>query len=80
MEWDVPSVDEVSMIAEVHPSKGQGISYRGPQHPLHNTPALNSWWRHGMETLSALLALCEGNPLVTGGFPSHKVNNVELLC
>ena len=26
---------------------------------------------HDMETLSALLALCEGNPLVTGGFPTN---------
>ena len=25
-----------------------------------------SWWRHDMETSSALLALCEGNPPVTG--------------
>ena len=24
-----------------------------------------SWWRHQMETFSALLALCEGNPPVT---------------
>ena len=32
----------------------------------------NSWWRHIMETLSALLALCEGNPPVTGGFPSQR--------
>ena len=30
-----------------------------------------SWWRREMEALSALLALCEGNPLVTGVFP-HK--------
>ena len=29
------------------------------------------WWRHQMEAFSALLALCEGNPLVTGGSP-HK--------
>ena len=29
------------------------------------------WWRHAMETLSASLALCEGNPPVTGGSP-HK--------
>ena len=28
----------------------------------------SSWWRHQMEALSALLALCEGNPPVTGGF------------
>ena len=28
------------------------------------------WWCHDMETLSALLALCDGNLLVTSGFPS----------
>ena len=28
-----------------------------------------SWWRHQMETFSALPALCEGNPPVTGGSP-----------
>ena len=30
-----------------------------------------SWWCHHMETVSALLALCAGNSLVTGEFP-HK--------
>ena len=30
------------------------------------------WWRHQMEIFSALLALCEGNPPVTGGFPSQR--------
>ena len=30
------------------------------------------WWRHQMKTFSVLLAVCEGNPPVTGGFPSHK--------
>ena len=42
-----------------------------------------SWWRHGMETITALLALCEGNPPVTGGFPSRRVSNWErwrFLC
>ena len=29
------------------------------------------WWRHQMETFSALLALCERNLPVTGGFPSQ---------
>ena len=33
---------------------------------------LSSWWRHQMETFSALLALCEGNPLDTAGFPSQN--------
>ena len=31
-----------------------------------------AWWRHQMGTFSALLALCEGNPPVTGGFPSQR--------
>ena len=34
--------------------------------------ALTSWWHHQMETFSALLALCEGNPPVTGGVPSQR--------
>ena len=29
-------------------------------------------WRHQMETFTVLLALCEGNPPVTGGFLSQR--------
>ena len=31
-----------------------------------------SWWRHQMETFSALLAFCAMNPPVTGEFPSQR--------
>ena len=31
-----------------------------------------SWWGHQMETFSVLLALCAGNSLVTGEFPSQR--------
>ena len=31
-----------------------------------------AWWRHQMETSSALLALCEGNSPITVGFPSQR--------
>ena len=31
-----------------------------------------SWRHHQMETFSRFLALCEGNALVTGGFPSQR--------
>ena len=31
-----------------------------------------SWWRHQMETFSALLTFCENNPSVAGGFPSQR--------
>ena len=30
------------------------------------------WWRHQMATFSTLLAFCEGNPSVTGRFPSQR--------
>ena len=33
-----------------------------------------------METLSALLALCEGNQQMTGGSPSQKASIMELRC
>ena len=31
-----------------------------------------SWWRHQMETFSALLALCAGNSPITGEFPAQR--------
>ena len=31
-----------------------------------------AWWRHQMETLSALLAFCVGNSPVTGEFPIQR--------
>ena len=30
-----------------------------------------TWWRHQMETFSAILDLCAGNSPVTGEFPAH---------
>ena len=30
------------------------------------------WWRHQMKTFYALLALCAGNSLVTGEFPTQR--------
>ena len=36
-----------------------------------NASIVSTWWRHQMETFSALLALCVGNSPVTGEFPSQ---------
>ena len=33
---------------------------------------LITWWRHQMETFSALLAICAGNSPVTGEFPAQR--------
>ena len=32
----------------------------------------STWWRHQMETFSALLAICAGNSSVTGEFPAQR--------
>ena len=40
---------------------------------------LRPWWCHDMEMFSTLLTLCEGNPPVTGGFPSQRASNVDML-
>ena len=42
------------------------IGIRGRDHGI--TP----WWRHQMETFSALLPICEGNTPVTGEFPAQR--------
>ena len=33
---------------------------------------IGPWWHHQMETFSMLLALCGGNSLITGEFPSKR--------
>ena len=39
-----------------------------------------SWWCQDREKITMLLALCEGNPPGTGGFPSQRASNVALWC
>ena len=39
---------------------------------LTNWHIPNSWWRHHMETFSALLAICVGNSPVPGEFPTQR--------
>ena len=39
-----------------------------------------TWRRHDVDTLSTLLALCEGNPPGTGGFLSQIASNAEIWC
>ena len=45
--------------------------YSRPRSPvMHHTYI--TWWRHQMETFSALLAICAGNSPVTGEFPTQR--------
>ena len=45
-----------------------------------NPPHWDIWWRHAVEMLSALLAICEVNLPATYGFPSQKASYVQILC
>ena len=40
---------------------------------IESTPgSQRAWWRHQIEIFSPLLTLWEGNPPLTGGFPSQR--------
>ena len=39
---------------------------------LSEIPPTRTWWRHQMETFSALLAICAGNSPVPGEFPTQR--------
>ena len=41
-------------------------------HKQHLLVVDDWWWRHQMETFSALLAICAGDSPVTGEFPSQR--------
>ena len=50
-----------------------GFDKKTNMHCAWPSIALNYiWWRHEMETFSALLALCAGNSPVTSEFPSQR--------
>ena len=40
--------------------------------PIKTQMSLFAWWRHQMETFSALLAICAGNSPVPGEFPAQR--------
>ena len=44
----------------------------GSQNSIYNRKVSAPWWRHQMETFSALLALCVRNSPVTGEFPTQR--------
>ena len=37
-----------------------------------------SWWCHSMKMVMALLAICQGNPLITGGSHPLRARNLDL--
>ena len=60
---------------------GSGTAVWEP-HTIRSSPCNCNMtsWRHQMETFSAILAICEGNSLVTSEFPHTKASDPELWC
>ena len=48
------------------------ITSRRPHEAIWLRDDIDTWWRHQMETFSALLAICAGNSPVAGEFPAQR--------
>ena len=57
----IPHIYQRSLLLE-------NLSLKGTLYPCR----IFSWWRHPMETFSALLAICAGNSPVPGEFPTPR--------
>ena len=55
-------------IRSYHSTKWVGVVW----FPSGIDPNVDSWWRHQMETFSALLAICAGNSPISGEFPAQR--------
>ena len=56
---------------------GGVVSRRRPRLSIQKT-----WWRHQIETFSALLAICAGNSPVSGEFPAQRpvTRSFDVFC
>ena len=54
------------------PKQSCGLELRINKKKRRPQITLVSWWRHQMETFSALLAICAGNSPVPGEFPTQR--------
>ena len=63
-------VSVVKSLVSVSTFKHITISDKIWWHTVLSTPL--PWWRHQMETFSALLAICAGNSPVSGEFPAQR--------
>ena len=68
---------QIGMIGKISVEFKEGMVWplmaHGSMVMRHLWMQLISWWRHQMETFSALLALCAGNSPGTGEFPTQRL-------
>ena len=63
---------ELSTFRTIAPVQFERWTKRQPSSSSSTWKSTVSWWRHEMETFSALLAICVGNSPVPGEFPSQR--------
>ena len=68
------SIGSISMAVSVtapYMNQLHGILWVAERYSHHGVAV--TWWRHQMETFSALLAICAGNSPVPGEFPTQRL-------
>ena len=65
-------MDYRTTSAAIFSSNNVNLSVKSSCTGTRSSVILWAWWRHQMETFSAVPALCEGNSPVTGEFPSQR--------
>ena len=72
--WPIHGTSFIFHPCQHHP----GPSYQSNSN-LTVCSTVCSGWQQRKQHSSTLLALCEGNPPVTGGFPSQRASNTESI-
>ena len=65
-------VQDQLWLYDIYRSVGSGLFYVVAYSMREARIMCSVWWRHQMETFSALLAICAGNSPVTGEFPAKR--------
>ena len=66
--WQVNIGADIALVLAISSTNGNPFYQR-----MYTSQDLNiSWWRHPLETFSALLAICAGNSPATGEFPAQR--------
>ena len=73
-QFSKPGYHELPMIITLFHIKGMSVYIKLYfENLVHDEQMIViPWWHHEMEIFSMLLALCEGNTLLTSGFSSER--------
>ena len=75
VQYAIITFDILAHLTRIHDFEMACLDKIGPVYKCYTSTVSHggsAWWRHQMETLSALLAICVGNSLVPGEFPTQR--------